>query len=927
MERVPRPTPGASDDIRLLGRLLGQVIAEQAGPATLDLVEGIRRAALGERRGTGASGSLATLLDAVPDAEALQVIRAFSYFSLLANIAEDVDENRRARRAQRRGDEPGAGTLRHAIYALSAAGIEPDQICRQLLDVTVSPVLTAHPTEVRRRTVLERTRAIAHLLDLRDRTVEDEGDWDAWEAELRVEIQALWQTNILRLTRLRVRDEIDEALLYYDLSLFEQIPALHARVRAEIDHLGGSVVAHGRDGADGRDGSESATALVPHPVRMGSWIGGDRDGNPFVTAEVLGYALERHRAVIFDHLLGRLRQLGMDLSLSSSVVAVSPALQALADASGDDSAYRAEEPYRRALAGMAARLAARTAQPADQGDGPAAYQTPAELMGDLEVIEASLRAHGAAALAEAKVAPLRRSVEAFGFHLTALDLRQDAAVHEEVMAEVLAAAGETDRYLDLAEADRVDLLVRELSRARPLISPVMSFGERTSGELAILRRAAEGVARMGPQAIPHYVISMCTSVSDLLEAAVLLKEVGLVTITPSGPRSDLDIVPLFETIDDLAACGSTLSAALSLEVWQSLVASRGGWVEAMLGYSDSNKDGGYLTSNWVLYRAERDLVAAAGQHGVRLRLFHGRGGTVGRGGGPAYDAILAQPPGSVRGALRLTEQGEVIAAKYSDPEHASRGLEALVAATVEASCLDVENLGAETGPYYAILEDLSARAQEAYRSLVYGEPGFVDWFRDATPVRELAELNIGSRPASRRASSQVEDLRAIPWVFSWSQSRIMLPGWYGLGTALDTWMADDPSRLAQLQELYKRWPFLRSVLSNSAMVLAKTDLDIAARYAELVADAGLRSRIFERIKAEHGRTVRCLLAVTGQRALLDDNPGLARSLRNRIPYLDPLNYLQVSLLHRWRAGDHQRSVQRGIQLTINGLATGLRNSG
>ena len=447
--------------------------------------------------------------------------------------------------------------------------------------------------------------------------------------------------------------------------------------------------------------------------------------------------------------------------------------------------------------------------------------------------------------------------------------------------------------------------------------------ERTDSELAILRVAADIHRKFGAAALPNYVISKCQSVSDLLEVGILLKEVGLL-------RDDalaLNIVPLFETITDLQQCGAIMRDAFALPAYRRLLRGRGDWQEVMLGYSDSNKDGGYLTANWALYRAEMQLVETFGAHGVKLRLFHGRGGTVGRGGGPSYEAILAQPAGSVTGGLRVTEQGEIIASKYSDPELGRRNLEALVAATMEASLADAEQIGERAAVYHQALDELSAIALAAYRALVYETPEFVAYFRGTTPIAEIAELNIGSRPASRTASTRIEDLRAIPWVFSWGQCRLALPGWYGFGSAVESWLAQRADGLPLLREMHEKWPFFRSVLSNMAMVLAKTDLAVASRYAELVADPAVREPVFARIAGEHGRTVRTFFAITGRTHLLDDNPTLARSIRNRFPYLDPLNHLQVELLRRYRAGQTDERTKRAIHLTINGLAAGLRNSG
>ncbi len=930
-------TVSASDDIRLLGRLLGEVIADQAGNVTLDLVEGVRLAATGARRGTGAPSRLVELLDASDDDQVLHVVRAFSYFSFLANLAEDVADNRRARAALRSGEGGGPGTLDHAVTHLRAA--DPDAVRRAAKDLWVAPVLTAHPTQVRRRTSLDRGRRITALLAQRDRAGLDDLEHRQWEADLRVEILALWQTSLLRGSRLRVRDEINEMLHYYDLTLFDEVPALEARFHeavavttAPIDH--------------GKVGGEAAGRRGP-VVRMGSWIGGDRDGNPFVTADVLAYTVERHSTVAFERHLVDLKRLAIELSMSANLVHCSDEVAALADASDDRSPFRSDEPYRRAMNGCYARLAATASRDLGRVPGTepratlAPYESPGDLVADLLAVEASLSAHGAGPLASARVAPVRRSVAAFGFHLASIDLRQNSEVHGAVVAELLAGAGVEDDYLALDEAARIQLLDSELAQPRLLVSPFVRYGETTESELAIVREAAVAIKRFGADMIPHYVISKCESVSDVLEVAVLLKEVGLcrpapaVAAAPAGdggppwasPRLAMDIVPLFETIDDLAAAGVTLRAMLSLPTWRGLVEERDNWQEVMVGYSDSNKDGGYLTSNWALYRAERELVDAARDHGVRLRLFHGRGGAVGRGGGPTYEAIRAQPPGSVQGAVRVTEQGEMIAAAYSDPGHARRGLEAIVSAAFEATCTPDEGLGERATTYHRIMDELSALACDAYRRLVYGTEGFVEWFRTATPVGEIAELNIGSRPASRRPSTRVEDLRAIPWVFSWSQMRLMLPGWYGVGAAISEWVGAGEDRIDVLAEMHERWPWWRSVLSNMEMVLAKTDLEIAASYAALVDDEALRDRIFTQLVAEHAKSIEMLLAVTGRSGLLAESIDLARSLRNRIPYLDPLNHLQVSLLRRWRAGDRQRVVQVGIQVTLNGLATGLRNSG
>jgi phosphoenolpyruvate carboxylase len=909
------------DDIRLLGRVLGEVIGEQAGADVLDLVESTRVEAFRIRRSEVDREQLAGRLAGLDVRSANHVIRAFIHFSLLANLAEDLHHERRRRYHRREGSPPQKGSLAAAVALLEQADLEPGTVARELAGALVSPVVTAHPTEVRRRTVSQVQRQITDLVRERDRSAPGELDEHEWSARLWRAVLTLWQTALLRLSRLRLSDEIDEALRYYELSLFQVVPALNAEVRTAL-----------------RERWPGVPLLERPLLRPGSWIGGDRDGNPFVTADALRRATSRQAATALGHHLAELSRLAIELSMSDRLVRPTAELAALAETSGDDSAFRADEPYRRALNGVYARLCATARAVLGEVPGTAsridrpAYTTPAELLADLDVVDASLRSHGAGALADDRLARLRGAVDVFGFHLCGLDLRQNSAVHEEVVGELLAWAGVCDDYAGLDEEQRVALLAAELRLRRPLVRPDAELSGTARGELDVLRAAAEAVALLGPEVVPNYVISMCGSVSDVLEVAVLLKEVGL--LDPAGPSCPVGISPLFETIDDLTAAGETLTAMLAQPLYRQLVAARGEAQEVMLGYSDSNKDGGYLAANWALYRAELALVEVARAHGIRLRLFHGRGGTVGRGGGPSYEAIRAQPPGAVAGSLRLTEQGEVIAAKYGDPDRARRNLEAIVAATLEATLLDVEGLGEDAGQAYALLDDLAGRARRAYAALVHETPGFVEWFRAATPIRELAELNIGSRPPSRKAGDRIADLRAIPWVFSWSQARIMLPGWYGTGTALESWVEEEgpdgrAARLDRLRALHERWPFFRTVLSNMGMVLAKTDLGLAASYAGLVPDEELRERVFGPITAEHERSCRMLLAVTGDDELLADNPLLARSIRNRFPYLEPLHHLQVEMLRRRRSADGPADelVDRCIHLTINGIATALRNSG
>src|SRR4051794_6802241 len=892
------------DDIRLLGRVLGEVIGEQAGSDVLELVEATRVEAFRIRRSEVDREELAGRLAGLDIKSANHVIRAFSHFSLLANLAEDIHHERRRRFHRREGSPPQQGSLAATFGLLDKADLDGDTVARELAGALVVPVVTAHPTEVRRKTISQVQRQVTDLIRQRDRAALGEVD-DEWSARLWRAVLTLWQTALLRLSRLRLSDEIDEALRYYELSLFEVIPAINAELRRALTQRW-----------------PDAGLLERPMLQPGSWIGGDRDGNPYVTADALRRATTRQAETALGHYLAELEELRVELSMSDRLITPTAELYQLADDSRDDSPFRADEPYRRALGGVRDRVTATLKRavghlhvPEPHADLPP-YDDPDQLRADLDVVDASLRSHGAGALAGDRLARLREAVGVFGFHLCGLDLRQNAEVHEEVVAELLAWAGVCDDYAKLDEQQRVELLAGELRMRRPLVRPGAELSEKTRGELDVVEAAATQVKLLGPRAIPNYVISMCESVSDVLEVAVLLKEVGLLDPDgDDGPSCPVGISPLFETIDDLKNAGATLTAMLDQPLYRALVANRGDGQEVMLGYSDSNKDGGYLAANWALYRAELALVEVAHREGIRLRLFHGRGGTVGRGGGPSYDAIRAQPPGAVAGSLRITEQGEVIAAKYGEPDRAPRNLEAIVAATLEASLLDTENLGDDAEATYELFDDLASRAQQAYRALVHETPGFVEWFRAATPIGELAELNIGSRPPSRKAGDKISDLRAIPWVFSWSQARIMLPGWYGTGSALESYVFEggapgDQEKLARLQELHRSWPFFRTVLSNMGMVLAKTDLDLAARYAELVPDRELRHRVFDRITAEHERTCRMLLAVTGGDPLLAGNPSLARSIRNRFPYLEPLHHLQVEMLRRRRGGDDDELTRR-----------------
>jgi phosphoenolpyruvate carboxylase len=904
-------------DLALLARLLADTIRHEAGEDTLKRIEEIRELAVRFvwEADSRAADDLAETLATLSHDNTVALARAFSYFSHLSNIAEDLHHNRRRRYHRMQGSKPQRGSLAHSLDDLTARGVSADAIKNLVAATLIAPVLTAHPTEVQRKTLLDCEHTLARTLTMRDRQTLTPDEMEENELALKRVVLTLWQTREIRAFKLSVKDEIENGLSYFRSTFLKQLPRIYIELEDRLTALTGAPVS------------------LPTFMHVGCWIGGDRDGNPFVTPEVTLHAVARQAAVAFDFYFAEARKLEDELSLSSRLVPVSDAVHAIAAASPDQPTSRAEEPYRQAMAAIRQRILA-TAHKLGKfrGDilpfeGVEAYPHATELAGNLRAISDSLTAHGSAILASGRLRRLIRAVEVFGFHLAPLDMRQHSGVHERVVAELFASAGLED-YLALDEAARQKVLLRELGNARLLTTPLVQYSEDTAKELAIARTAAEVHARYGAAALPNYIISNAQSVSDLLEVAVLLKEVGLIALAPA-PRASINIIPLFETIPDLRGCDAIVRDLFALPQWMSLVALRGGVQEIMLGYSDSNKDGGYLTSNWELYKAEVKLVEVFRDAGVRLRLFHGRGGSVGRGGGPSYDAVLAQPAGSVAGQIRITEQGEIIAAKYADPEVGRRNLETLVAATLSASFPDAKAIGHDTPQRHALLEKLSGLAYREYRDLVYATPEFITYFREATPISEIAKLNIGSRPSARKATNHIGDLRAIPWVFSWAQSRLMLPGWYGFGTAIAAYRDEVGEELAieALAALYRDWPFFRTAISNMEMVLAKSDIHLASRYANLVKDKDISQRIFGRIKAEWRRAIDAVLAITGHKELLGDNPLLARSLKNRLPYLDPLNHLQVDLIRRFREGEESEEVLYAIHLTINGIAAGLRNSG
>lgn len=930
------------DDIRLLGRILGNVLRDKEGEEVFNIVETIRRTAIKFRRDMNSkySKELSDILLNLSRDQSIAVVRSFSYFSHLANIAVDKHENLTYRERLIAGEPPEPGRVSLALQKLKDINVSGDTILNFFEDALISPVLTAHPTEVQRRSTLDKEREISRLISERDYL---RAPWEVEENEqnLYARIATLWQTRMLRYTKLTVADEINNALSFYRITFLRELPKLYDKVETEVKTFFPDQV----------DKEFPSTTYF----RMGSWIGGDRDGNPNVNADTMRHALISQATVILEYYLEEIHALGAELSMSSLLGDVSEELQELANASPDTSEHRIDEPYRRVLIGIYTRLAATARSLSttvifrDEVGTGEPYKTPAEFAAELQIVVDSLTKHSGIEIVKPRLAKIRRAIDIFGFNLATLDMRQNSEVHERVVGELFSRAHVVKNYAELSEEKKVELLLKELNQPRMLYSQFTDYSDETTSELKILHTAKEISDRYGTRAIRNYIISHTRALSDMLEVYLLQKETGLLREQwgpdmldgPSDAVLDLMVVPLFETIPDLQRAAGIMEQVMAIPLVRHMISRRGNLQEVMLGYSDSNKDGGFLTSNWELYRAEMQLVKVFNAAGVKLRLFHGRGGTVGRGGGPSYDAILAQPVGTVNGQIRLTEQGEIIASKYSHAEIGARNLELLVAGTLEASLMPHEedsNYAKKLGDYEQILSDLSTIAHKAYRNLVYETEGFTDYFFAATPIAEIAELNIGSRPASRKSSRRIEDLRAIPWGFSWGQCRILLPAWYGFGSAVSTWLengidATKEQKLETLNEMFNNWPFFATLLSNMDMVLSKVDLAIASRYAELVSDEKLREDIFGRICEEHARTISCLESITGTSERLATNPLLANSLNRRLPYIDPLNYMQVEMIRRHRQalidspGEVDARANRGIHLSINGIAAGLRNTG
>ena len=892
----PKDAPLAAD-AEFLSEALFNLLQKETSPTVLAAVKAIAR-------DDGGSDNIAALLPELDETQTQNLILACGLFAQMLNIAEDVHHERRRQIHESAGHSAIEGSLTETVRRIKAAGISAETLQTQLDHTHIAAVLTAHPTEVQRQATLNFHRRIRALLPQREHCIGREALAEL-QREVEATLLALWQTSETRHFKITVKDEINNGVSIFPLSFFQALPKLYRSLAHQFQ-------------------TAYPDIDVPNLLQVGGWIGGDRDGNPFVSAETLRHAFTRHADTVFHYYRKQLSELYQDLPLSIRRVNVNDDVLHLSAQSPDTEIAHEEEPYRRAIAYIMARLIAKGHEIGltlgCRFGLLAPYPDAESFIADLRTLQTSLRNNGSEALADARIADLIRTATLFGFYMMPLDLRQHGGKHAEVVAELFQQAGLED-YAALSETEKQTVLLRELHNRRPLYNRYVSYSEAAEHELAIFNEARKIKDELGEQAINQSIISNAENVSDLLALALILKESGLLVLENGKPKSRLNIVPLFETIEALENACPIMETMFSLPWYQDLLASRDNIQEIMLGYSDSNKDGGYVTSSWGLYQAELGLVELFKRHNVRMRLFHGRGGSVGRGGGPSYQAIIAQPAGSVAGQIRITEQGEVITAKYADSGNARRNLETLVSATLEASLL-----AEQQDPDHELMQALSDSAFQHYRALIT-HPDFIDYFLQTSPIQEIATLNLGSRPASRKTLARIQDLRAIPWVFSWMQNRLMLPAWYGFGSAVEALCTEDKGRLNALQAHAHSNPFFQAMLSNMEQVMAKTDLALAENYASLSEAPEKAAEIFNMIKTEYLKSRQALLDILQSEELLSDNRTLARSLALRIPYLNALGSLQVALLKALRQDPENPHLLQMVHLTINGVAQGLRNTG
>ncbi|PKY09956.1 phosphoenolpyruvate carboxylase [Acidithiobacillus marinus] len=929
MEKTAINDKALRSRVKLLGNLLGEVLREQAGTRVFNAVEQLRQGyiRLHKKEDARLRERLARFIDALPQDDLVLVIRAFNTYFSLANIAEEESQHIQRRRQLQKRDGLWTGSFEETFRALQQQGVTSGQI-QYLLDQTrYLPVFTAHPTESKRRTVLHGLRRIFVVSKkLDDPTLSDEEVKEVTD-NLRAQIQILWETEEVRTNKPQVQDEVENGLFFFRDSLFKAVPMTYRAARRAARRV------FANDDID-----------IPAFIRFGSWIGGDRDGNPNVTAAITSWALRTQSVEVLKEYQQRLSGLYQLLGHSSRFCGISPVLLASLERDADDFPELAEwvdqrfpsEPYRRKLRYMMTRLDLRlrqleNGQIMNESAGPA-YASAEDFLDDLLLVRDSLRGHNDDFIADHDIQDIVWLVQTFGFHLANLDIRQESTVHSQTLAELYAEVPGFADYSELSEEARLLALTDALRRPGPLVEKHPELSPLAAETCAMFRCIAQLRREVSASGFGNYVISMTHEASHILEVLVLAKEFGLAGWSRQGLYSEIAVTPLFETIHDLERMDAVISTLLDNPVYMEIIKSQEDTQEIMLGYSDSCKDGGILSSSWSLYQAQLRLAAIADKRHIQIRVFHGRGGSVGRGGGPTYEAILAQPPDTVRGQIKITEQGEVLSFKYANLETAVYELTVGTAGLIKASIGLVRPVAADNPAYLKVMAELTHLGEQTYRDLTENTPGFLDYFYEATPLNEIAHMNIGSRPSHRQRSDRsMASIRAIPWIFAWAQSRHILPAWFGLGSAVAQWRADKPERLEILQDMYQRWPFFRALMGNISMAMAKTDMALAGEYAGLPLDQKLASSVFEKIRREFELSLAEMLAMAGTEQLLSDNPGLAFSLQRRNVYMEPLNHIQLALLRRYRNEDAPPEFREiwldPLLRTINAIAAGQRNTG
>lgn len=911
-------------DVRFLGSILGEVLINQGGQELYNLVEQIREMSKTLRASSEPAlfQDFKNIIRSLNPEDRHNVIRAFAIYFQLTNIAEQNHRIRRKRDYDRSsGELIQRGSIEGIIAEMQRNQLPPEQLQEILQTISLELVMTAHPTEATRRVVLDIHQRIASDVMKLDNPMLSNREREQLREKLVSEVQTLWQTDELRDRKPTVLDEVRNGMYYFDETLFEVLPEVYQELERCLYNY-----------------YPNYEWNVPTFLRFGSWIGGDRDGNPSVTAQITWETLTLHRQLVLKKYEQQLLQLMNHLSFSTNIVTVTPELLASIEEDKEHIRLKTEdvwrndkEPYRIKLTYMVEKVI--NTQSAAVKNKKAKYNSPEELLNDLWLIDRSLRSHFADITANIYIRKLIRQVELFGFHLAGLDVRQHSKEHESAMNEVLTKMNIVQNYSDLTEDEKITLLSGLLTDPRPLLSPYMEYSESTLEVISVYKTIKAAQAEFGRKCITTYLISMTQGASDLLEVMIFAKEVGLYWRESDGSvRCTLQPAPLFETIDDLHAAPGIMDTLFNIPAYRNSTADFNNVQEIMLGYSDSNKDGGVLTANWELRVALKEITRTAKRHQVKLKFFHGRGGALGRGGMQLNQSIMAQPPETIGGGIKITEQGEVLSSRYALKGIAYRSLEQAASALIASAHLSKQPQTNESEPQFeTIMKSISEQSQTKYQDLIFRDSDFFQFFKQSTPLPEIGELNIGSRPSKRKNSDRFEDLRAIPWVFAWTQSRYLLPAWYAAGSGLQTFYQGKPENMQLLKDMYENWSFFRSTIDTLQMALSKADLQIAQEYSRMVQDKTAASRIFEQIRSEYELTSDLILQITGQKEIMDNQPVIQESIKLRNPYVDPLSYMQVQLLTELRALREQNGddaeLLREVLLTINGIAAGLRNTG